>query len=496
MEVVRFFTAPRLNAQTLVVAGAAVLVFALLAFDARLLNDGDTFWHIRAGEWMLDHRAVPHTDIFSGATPGAPWTAHEWLAEVLLALSYRAGGFAGVMVLTALSVAAAAAILCSFLQRRLSILATVVTLILALACAAPNLLARPHVLALPVMALWCAFLFDARWQGRAPPFASLALMTLWANLHGGYLAGVALAGFLALEAMLETQSWRARWRWLAFAAASPLAALITPHGLEGLLFPVKLMGMESLSGIGEWRPIDFSTIQPIELALGAGVIALITRGVHAPVTRLLLVLALAHVAFQHTRHQMLFGIVATMAMADALAPAFPRAALSPLTAPMRVLAGTAGALALVFLAAGGLRAVTPVVLVESHVAPVSALAAVPDALKSQLALNEYSFGGYLIFEGARPYIDSRADMYGDAYLKRHDAAMRGDRAALREILARNDIGWTMLNPHRPLVTILDNTPGWRRIYADDTAVIHARDGLRGGHAPLALADTSEASVQR
>ena len=44
-------------------------------------NDGDTYWHIRAGEWMLAHHAVLRTDVFSYTRPGAPWHTQEWLSK-------------------------------------------------------------------------------------------------------------------------------------------------------------------------------------------------------------------------------------------------------------------------------------------------------------------------------------------------------------------------------------------------------------------------------
>ena len=73
----------------------ALAVFALCAFSPSVLNDGDTFSHIATGQWILEHRAVPHSDPFTFSFAGAPWTAHEWLSEVFLALAYRAGRLRG-----------------------------------------------------------------------------------------------------------------------------------------------------------------------------------------------------------------------------------------------------------------------------------------------------------------------------------------------------------------------------------------------------------------
>src|SRR5258705_13068814 len=81
--------------------------FALAAFAPGLLNDGDTYWHIRAGEWMIAHGSVLRTDVFSYTAAGKDWHTQEWLAEILIALSWRGGWpcvhllFAGCAGLTA-----------------------------------------------------------------------------------------------------------------------------------------------------------------------------------------------------------------------------------------------------------------------------------------------------------------------------------------------------------------------------------------------------------
>ena len=89
-------------------------------------------------------------------------------------------------------------------------------------------------------------------------------------------------------------------------------------------------------------------------------------------------------------------------------------------------------------------------------------------------LNDYGFGGYLIFSGRRPFIDGRAELYGDAFIRRYTEAVLLTSDDLPEILRQYRIAWTLLEPSRPAVRLLDRLPGWRRLYADDVAVVHAR----------------------
>jgi hypothetical protein len=91
-------------------------------------------------------------------------------------------------------------------------------------------------------------------------------------------------------------------------------------------------------------------------------------------------------------------------------------------------------------------------------------------------LNEYGFGGYLIYSGVPVFMDGRADMYGDALLKRQiDALMLRDPADLPRLLNDYRIGWTLLSPGTPALASLDQLPGWRRVHTDAVAVVHVRD---------------------
>jgi hypothetical protein len=121
---------------------AGCLIFALLLFLPPILNDGDTLWQIRAGEWILDHHAIPATDPFSFTAGDRRWFAHEWLAETVMALAYRAGGLKGVMVLAAAAAGLTAGVLLHHLRRFLPGVYASTGLVVALCCA-PDGLAVP-----------------------------------------------------------------------------------------------------------------------------------------------------------------------------------------------------------------------------------------------------------------------------------------------------------------------------------------------------------------
>src|ERR1700687_2939457 len=132
-----------------------VFIYALfLLAGNRLLIDPDTMWQITVGQWILDHNAVPETDVYSFTMRGEPWISMQWLAQVFYAKAYAAFGWSGPVVLATTAIAATFALLTKFLNRHLSESATLVFVAAALALTVPHLLARPHALALPIMVAW------------------------------------------------------------------------------------------------------------------------------------------------------------------------------------------------------------------------------------------------------------------------------------------------------------------------------------------------------
>jgi hypothetical protein len=471
------------------IVGILALLRAL-ASPLALLHDPDTYLHIAAGRWILAHHALPAADPFSFSVAGAHWIAGEWLGEVVLAGIYAASGWGGVVVLTAACFAATIGLLTWFLLRRLEALPAIIVALAGAVLVLPHLLARPHVLPLPLMVLWCGALLAARDDERPLPWVVLPAMALWANLHGSFLFGLALAGFLAAEAVLRPAPGLSRAaelrRWGGFVVAAIAASLVNANGVGALVQPFRLMAMPALqTGFGEWLPADL----PQFPALEAWLLAIVALGflcrVRVPWTRLVLLLGLVHMALAHVRHADLLGLVGPLAIAAALGPALAEltrpAAASPLLRGAAILARPARVparmLAVALAAVLSLPALLrPIDRAGDAVTPQAALEAARRLDLTGPVLNSETYGGYLIFSGVPTFIDGRVEMYGNDFLADYLAAERGDAAALSALLDRYRIAWTLLQAQSPAAAALDRLPGWRRAYADDEAIICVRDG--------------------
>ena len=451
---------------------AGLAGFGLAAFSPGLLNDADTYWHIRAGEWMLAHRAVLRADVFSYTAAGSPWHTQEWLAEIVMALAWAAQSWAVIHLLFALCAGITAAVVGFYVRRRVDLVPALLTVVLGLACTTISLLARPHMLAMPLLAVWTAGLVSAREEKRAPAWWLILLMPLWVNLHGSFAFGLALAGALAVEAVAETTDRkRTTMKWGLFLLAATAAATITPFGWHSLVFPFKLSGMQSLAHIGEWQATDFSHISPFALALLTGLFVLGSGKIKVPPLRLLIVVGLVWMAMAHCRHQMLLGVTAPILLASSLAQAWAAKDQPSSTSLMGVLA------AILLVGMISLRLAVPVVRGDDSSSPDSALAHVPRFVREMPVLNDYSFGGYLIWRGIKPFIDSRADLYGDIFLENYADITSPDKDALAASLAFHHVRWTIFQRQAPVVKLLDATPGWHRLYSDKLAVVHVRQDM-------------------
>lgn len=460
-----------------------------------LLSDADTYWHLATGRWVVEHVAVPKSDPFSHSMPGAAWTAHEWLSEVMLASAHRVAGWAGLIIAAALLFAGTLAYVMRFLLARMQPVHALLFTALTAGMLMSHLLARPHVFAWPLLALWVGSLINAGEHQSGPPWWLLALMVLWANLHGSFTLGLALGAALALDAVLacpSEQRGTAEWRWAGFVVLSVAAAMITPSGWHGLWYTVQVMRMTvALDLIAEWHSPDFHRPQPLELWLMLMLAIACSGRMRLPWLRLVLVLGLVHLALKHQRNVAILGLVSPLLIAAPLARHWRTTAgaerdAESLDRVFRALAAPARptAVAAVMTVAAllvGTAAQSGRFAPVTERTPEAAVQAAVRAGAHGPVFNAYDFGGYLIYSGVPVFIDGRADMYGDALLQRQiNAMMLRDPADLPGLLSDYRIGWTLLPPGTPALALLDRLPGWRRVHADAVAVVHVRDGDNGG----------------
>ena len=479
----------------------ALLVLVLGSLNPGLLADPDTLWHIAAGRWIVTQQQLPTTDMFSWSMPGTPWTAHEWLSEVILYGVWSMGGFHGVVILVTACFALTAAYVVRFLCARMEPQQVPAVALLVLGMMETHFLARPHVMAWPLLAIWTGTLVAAVDHDRAPPWWLLLLLLAWANLHASFTLALGIAAALALDALLSAPSAERLQlvrRWGLFGIGTLVACTINPNGLGTLLHAVHMMQMkEMLALISEWKSADFHEFQLILVWMIVVFGLALTGRLRLSPVRTVLLLGLLYMALKHVRYQSTLALASIFILAAPLGVALrfrrssaaahsahggdgePRTAaldavmhrLSAATRPAAML-GTVVLASAWFIIAHDRMPSEPV----AHIVPDRAIAAYQTAgLGPGRLLNSYKFGGYLIFKDVPVFIDGRADMYGDPFLKALDEAVTLKTPhSLESLLDRHRISWTLLATNSAAVEVLDHLPTWRRLYGDSIAVVHVR----------------------
>jgi hypothetical protein len=303
-------------------------------------------------------------------------------------------------------------------------------------------------------------------------------MILWANLHGSFPIGYALASVLGAEALIfAPRELRAETalHWGAFLGAIFLAGFVTPYGYRavGVTFGLFRNG-ESLPYITEWQPLGFDTVG----IAADGLLALILVGLSVRpkenVFRILLVALFGYLTFKHGRFISLFVFVVPMLAAEPLVRRFPRwAALGPEQGSGPLSRSATTGLVLAVIGIGLVKAPEP----SPRTTPT---AAVREARARGIAgpvYNDYDFGGFLIGAGVKTFIDGRTDqLFLDGFIGRWAEAVHAvDARPFAQLLDSHQVSWALVKPASDEVRHLTGLPGWRLAYADVSAAIYVRN---------------------
>ena len=252
----------------------------LVLLSLNKIGDPDLWWHLKTGEWILDHRAIPRNGLWSWVGEEREWLTHEWLFDVLAAGLYRLAGLPSLVVAKAVLVGVAFLIVARHARARggSAGLACLLTLWAGYATI-PFTTERPQLLTY-VLTAFFLWVLDGWQRGERRTLWMLApLVMIWANLHGAYVVAFLLLGAYGVgEIAVQGRRWAdgqpvewSRARHLGIvAAASLVLALVNPHGIALFTYPFRYLGAKTLTRyVQEWFSPDFRDprFQPFGLFL-------------------------------------------------------------------------------------------------------------------------------------------------------------------------------------------------------------------------------------
>jgi len=476
------------------VLGVFLLIAVVTIGATRLFGDSDPALHVATGRWIAEHHEVPRTDPFSATFAGQPWFAHEWLADLLWYGVHRGGGWAGLLALSAILIATAFHLLYRGLAARgADALLAFFVVLLAAAESSVHWLARPHLLTLLFVVIFASVLEDVT-TGRVSRRRLVllpVLMALWANVHGGFLAGfVVLGAYLGASILPRMRAAAGSLALCVLACA--VASLANPYGAA---LHAHLLGYFARPRAALTRNEEFGSLAPdraglgIVLLLAIALAVLILQVVASRRTRravrppslgaALALLATGAMALTAVRHITLLSIFAAIVIADgATALGWRRlVGLDPVLARTEQRRpGWLFALACVAAAVLGLTGRPAHAGYDSRRFPVDVVQRLQSdpSVAGATVFAPDLWGGYLVAElpHAKVFVDGRSDMYGDAFMNRYAdvyEARPGWQTALRD----SGVGMAILPRAAPLATALAADPEWR-VFEEDAAAVAFR----------------------
>jgi hypothetical protein len=502
----------------------AYLFVPLLVNSSGVLYDGDTGWHIRNGEHILQSRSFPRSDYFSYTHQGKEWFAWEWLADVALAIFHKYAGLNGIVVWANLTFALTYATLFRWMVRRGG------NVFVCLACSAiagfastVHWLARPHLFTMLFVLIWYIVLESVQKHGLSSKGLSRktflilpAIILIWTNLHGGFIVGIILLLIYALGNYLTSLTSNqaglkdacrklcGHFAWLSLiclviTAVNPYGVLVHKH-----IFDAYLQSHDLVDKVTEFVSPNFHTgvIKFFELLILSSIVVLGVSYRRLGFIEIGLILFWTHMALFSVRHVPLYALMVAPVLADHLTEylraleteerirrwmsevvrkfnhysgnilkfesQFP-GYLYPclLSLFMICLALNQGYLGKNKLLSFGFDAkqfpVKASSFIESH------------PLSGNLLTTDY-WGSYMIYRfypQTKVFFDGRSDMYGKEFIREYEKVMNLEYS-WKSVLRKYDVRWILLPVNYGLASALKEVPNWKVVYDDQFAIIFVK----------------------
>jgi hypothetical protein len=491
---------PRIGTMVLLFASAAVFEAKNLS-SLSALSNGDIWWHLRTGIWIIQNHSVPHSGLFS-QSPELPWTASSWGYDLLVAFAFRMLElrFIPVLLMAFKSVLAVVTfLLAGGLRGRFWLAA-------ALSATAQYILGSvqpgPGYCSMLFFGVELLVLNESRGTGSVRPLFWLPpLFLVWANLDIQFVYGILLLLLFLITSFLPDLGRRsgvAGWQQKS-ATVSPanagivatlcgIATFVTPYSYH--LYGVFFASVTSAANryFPDFHAMTFHRPQDYILLLltMAAFLALGLRRSHDPF-QIALMAGCAMLSFHAQRDAWLAALAAIAVIAEAIRDDAIRDPTGTADADHKrawnrqlLIAGGLSVAILMLAAALGIpRSHEALLAKAAQTYPVAACNYIREHHREdqlpQPLFNAYEWGGFLTwYLPEYPVaIDGRAGLYDDDFIIQYSKVMNAD-LPYTAYPSLNQAGTLLLQRNSLMGEALSTLPAFRVAYRDSVAVVLTR----------------------
>ena len=471
-----------------------IAVFCLATFD---ITEHDYWWHLKTGEYIVQHRTVPREDVFS-YTASHPWIAHYWLADVLFYLLYRLIGTPGLILFNAALISASLlmVVLAARIRGGPLLLAAILAYLAALA-SRPRFYVRPEVFSFLFTSLYLLLYAVYKERGKRYPLYLFPLLQFaWFNIYGGgAITGIVLLCAIFIGECANSVLWRlsptrrdispvsaGRLRALGISLAFSVAlSFVNPNGYR-TFFYFTISRNEIFRYIAEWKPTTWSDLLgPHGLVILFGGLSFLGRGRRSDMADASLFACFAIVSLHAWRSLPFLALVSLPIIAVNTGEAWKRFVSAPgrklllsLSIALAILAFTPWYL---FRDAGYFKRDYSFGLgVNKKLLPLQACDFIQSNRITGNMFNSYGIGGYLLWRfwpERKVFVDGRVEMYGMPFLAEYMNYWRP------EVWQRYEkdygISYAVIDREPNYTTrYLDDTQDWVLVFFDDRAMVYLK----------------------
>lgn len=441
----------------------------------------DTWWHLKAGEYIVETGSIPTEDIFSYTASGRFWYLYAWLPEAVSFLVYSKFGFPGLILVKLLVVLSAFLILLKLmLENKINFSLALMVTLLAVFVSRKFFLLRPHIISYLFIVLILHFLElyyrkDRKWLWFCP-----LLFVIWVNCHVNYILGLAIMGiYFVTKFDRDKKTLNAG----IIIFISSLACLINPMTYR---LPGYLLSLYSTSGLisgtlGEWHSpmIEFdATLYDFLLILVPLVIVILLSLKRVNFTKVLLILFLGYLAVSSQRHIPYFALVCAYVLSEHLQYVIDKSKLMKKDIAdfrfVRRFAVVFYVVLIVVLFAGVYKVSEKVVCYNPHrerdfLFPESMMEFIKINNLPGKIYNAYSYGGYIIkhlYPQKKVFIDGRANTVYPDDIYRQYLSVKYLKPGWEEILEKHQVNLLLLDDGTLIRKKMEKSDEWEKIFRD------------------------------
>lgn len=504
--------APELGGNSLFRYSPALVFIAIAIADSQRWADPDLWGHVRFGQAVLAQGHLILRDPYSYSAPGHLWLNHEWLSEVLMAAAYNGFGIIGLKLWKfACSTAIVSFLALGLGETKASTFVQFCILMLAGLALALQLQFRPQLFTYALLSGLLALLARYNYRGHAPLWIAIPMLALWANLHGGFIMGLAALGIFSTvvfaQDLYQGRGIRRALTLFAITGASALATVATPYGI-GTWEAVwhALRNPYTRQVVKDWQPMHRTFLAMwhevpggtyyivITIAMFAALAISFVQTPHEDLPMVAIAAVMFAAAVIAIRNLSVSVIATTIPAAHHIELALrARRARLGLRQPIAPKAWPGAnqyvvvAAAIAVLGGSGLFSRK---LKTDHPYPIGAISFMKEHHLSGNIVPEFGWGEYVIWHlwpQSRVFIDGRYDTVYPREVIKDFLNFQYDQGNAREFLHKYPHDLVLVDPAVEFeFKLMNQQKDWRVIYRDKTCLLYARTNSAAGRLPAVI----------